>query len=322
MSEAPARHPGRRPFAAIWRHAPTIAWCVVAIGLLLRWTARDGWPLLHVVYYATPLPVLALLAAFAGVLHLRRRRRPLAVAGALAFVVLCALHVMTSCFPARSELAADPARAVRVVLWNVNRGMFGWSSLPERLARFDADLICLVESRRLDAHDRELQAALPEHTSHHLEGGLSVLVRGELRDAYRLDVAAGTAARVQVQLRATGEGIDLVLVDVPSNPFASRAPFFEQLASALGDGPQPQMLLGDFNTPRTSVCFDALRRDMRHAFEAVGCGFVETWPVILPVLDLDHVWLRTDVVPVACRYEAGWASDHAAVVVEAVLRAD
>src|SRR5690606_11965681 len=122
----------------------------------------------------------------------RRRPRPLAVAAVAALA--CA-----SCFLAGSVYRAAPSatldRDLRVALWNVARGSFGWDGLAEQLASFDADVICLVESKRLSQRDVELRRRLPGFDIAYRDGGLTILSRCGLRDVAELALPRGRALR-------------------------------------------------------------------------------------------------------------------------------
>jgi endonuclease/exonuclease/phosphatase (EEP) superfamily protein YafD len=108
----------------------------------------------------------------------------------------------------------------------------------------------------------------------------------------------------------------VVGVDVGANPLRPRGRAFEPLDALLARV-KPDLVLGDFNTPRDSVFFEAWRSaGYRHAFEAAGNGTDLTWPMPLPVLSLDHVWSGPRLAPRSCRHVGSWASDHRAVVAE------
>jgi len=285
---------------------PVVAVVSCLVGVGLRLTSRDGCPILAPVFYATPLPLVAGVAACATALAWRRRRRTVAAIGALVALGCASWFVATSRFAV--DVAQSQRGALRVALWNVARGTFGWSQLAEHLAGFDADVVCLVESRGLQLRDAELRQCLPGYTIAYADGGFTILSRVGLHDVQSFELPRGVALRAAV---GTSRRLDLVLVDVRSNPFGARGPSIATLRDSL-----PDLLLGDFNTPRTSVHFDAFRADYTHAFEQGGVGFVETWPWPVPALDLDHVWVRAPLRVKACRYERHWCSDHCAVIVD------
>lgn len=62
-----------------------------------------------------------------------------------------------------------------------------------------------------------------------------------------------------------------------------------------------------------------LRARYRHAFEVSGSGWAGSWPVPLPLLGLDQVWVDPRIVPThsALRWSA---SDHAALHVDLAVR--
>ncbi len=82
------------------------------------------------------------------------------------------------------------------------------------------------------------------------------------------------------------------------------------------------MLLGDFNTPVDSVWLSAIRARFDNAFEVAGNGILATWPLPLPVLALDQVWV-SDQLGVSCA-KIGWSmlSDHRPVFTEIRFEAD
>jgi endonuclease/exonuclease/phosphatase (EEP) superfamily protein YafD len=134
----------------------------------------------------------------------------------------------------------------------------------------------------------------------------------------------GIAVRLPVQgqyrrldVVAADQRLTLFIVDMRSNPFVSRRECLLQLAEdadALGD--RPLVVVGDFNTPSDSAHFDPLRIGHRHAFEASGSGYSATWPVPLPVLCLDHIWINRWVDVSKCRHDWSSASDHRPVLAE------
>lgn len=250
---------------------------------MVRLTVRDAVPVASTLFYATPPIVLALLFGVAAVFRPGRRR---AVAAAMAFA--CGVwHGATT-------YARAPQRAGEreIVLWNACRGKFGWD-VPR------GDIVCLVEGK--GAPD------LPGMARRDLGGGLVVFAREEIRSARLLDIDGGRAGVVEV-----GD-LTLVIVDIYPNPLRSRAPAFAALERELAGLRGRVIVLGDFNTPRDSVHFDAWRRQYVNAWEAAGAGFDATWPVPAPVLSIDQVWTNGPVA--ACAAEGTWVSDHRRVVV-------
>jgi endonuclease/exonuclease/phosphatase (EEP) superfamily protein YafD len=119
----------------------------------------------------------------------------------------------------------------------------------------------------------------------------------------------------QVRLEVGSGVLHVFLVDIPSDPLLYRRQPLEELAEVASQfNAEPVVMMGDFNTPADSLHFNALRNSFSHAFELHGDGYAATWPLPLPVLQLDHIWAnrRVDV----SRCIAGWSSssDHRPVM--------
>lgn len=70
-------------------------------------------------------------------------------------------------------------------------------------------------------------------------------------------------------------------------------------------------LAGDFNTPRGSRLLSPIAPGYRHAYAIAGHGWSYTWPTLLPVMSLDHLFVKEKAVALE-HYEIGssiW-SDH------------
>ena len=68
--------------------------------------------------------------------------------------------------------------------------------------------------------------------------------------------------------------------------------------------------MGDFNTPDDSILMEPLHAHCQLAFRERGSGYAATWPMPLPVLTLDQVWINSQVT--VAKSEYGWSldSDH------------
>ncbi len=99
-------------------------------------------------------------------------------------------------------------------------------------------------------------------------------------------------------------------LDVVADPEAPRAPGLRILAEKVR-ARQPDFLAGDFNTPRGSRLLSPIAAGYGHAYEIAGYGWSYTWPTLLPVMSLDHLFVKEAAVTLD-HYEIGssiW-SDH------------
>lgn len=300
-----------KPFRSLARRLPETCAGISLFTLLLRMTVRDRIPGLSTVYYATPLPVIALVLAAAGATAILQRRFRWAAVAGIGSVVVPILFLLTAYRGTTGE-SGD----LRGVLWNVSRGSRGWDQVASGLEKCDADLIALVEggARPAEGRDALFGRAMPGGDARWFAGGMGLAVRkGKIRSGVEYDLrGAGRAVVVAVDLPKGP--LEVVLVDLDPHPLRSRAPAFEALSRILGEVPVGnRLVLGDFNTPWESARFDDFRRSMTHAFDRSGNGFAPTWPLPIPVMELDHVWGR-GVKFSSCRHEDLGASDHLAVV--------
>lgn len=282
--------------------------CLVGVGV--RLSIRDSIDATGVVYYATPWPVLAALVMLvAGGLRLRnhsRWTRPVATVGLISLASWLFLSYSTSSTP---RLAPS---ALTCLSWNTDHGRAGWSRIAQTIRSEPADLVCLVEAGPTEpAHERFWQAAFPDHATGNLGSGILVLVRdGTIRQVGSGSID-GNARFRQFDVSCRGERLTVLVVDVRSTPWVSRRSALEKLVRLIKPlGDRPVLITGDFNTPSDSACFDTWRTPLKNAWEAAGNGFRPTWPVPLPMLDLDQCWGNRHVDFVHCR--GGWSSwsDH------------
>jgi endonuclease/exonuclease/phosphatase (EEP) superfamily protein YafD len=111
-----------------------------------------------------------------------------------------------------------------------------------------------------------------------------------------------------------GRQFTAVVIDVTSKlevhrrePLARVARLIEPLSRG------PVVVMGDFNTPTDSPHLAGIRARYRNAFEEAGYGSSATWPVPLPVLAIDQVWLGGAVQAQRAEHVASRWSDHQAV---------
>jgi len=268
---------------------------LAAGGLLLaaaviRLSVRDSLPATALVYYATPWPVqAALLVLVGGGLRLRNRSGWSAPVASTGLVMLVAWTISAHSTPENVGLRAN---TISCLTWNTDHGQAGWNRLAETIRGEETDLVCLVEAGGLGS-------------------GMLVLVKNGTVRQTRSGSLDGNARYRQFDVNCRGQSLVLVVVDVKSTPWISRQESLRQIADLVTAIPdRPVLVTGDFNTPTDSAWFDAWRPGLKNAWEQAGDGFRPTWPVPLPLLDLDQCWGNAHVVFVHCRAASSSRSDH------------
>jgi vancomycin resistance protein VanJ len=260
--------------------AATLSLAGAGLGLAIRLTLKDELPLVAVLYYALPWPVVAALVALAALLwaHAGRGRAAAAtarVAGAIAL-----------------GWGADVPRHepgdLRAQFWNVDR-LRGGRPLIESLRSEQADLIGIVEGRR---GPRFWRSAFPELDVAYPGRGIVLAARGRIESA-TLARFGRRSSVASFDVRVDGEPLRVHVVDLES-----------------------VLVMGDFNTPLDSVWLGPLRQGLSNPFETARADPLPTWPSPFPFVAIDQVWLdpRLEVTAARRRLDVG-LSDHARLVV-------
>ena len=291
---------------------------LVAAGVVVRVTLRDTFHWLAPLFYATPpgLLVLGALASCAAAWRLRSR----AIGGTSVVLLVAALAFAGRQFRSPGDVAhaATPSpRPLRGVLWNVEHGDGGWDRVAELARATDPDVVWVVEGPGPgDGGFAALARAFPEHTLRRCGGHLCVLVRGDADVVEERKVGAGGYRATLVRLRVLGREFESLVCDITSRPLVDRLPLLDLIRAWGESRAAPLLIVGDFNTPTESAGFDAWRAPFRHAFESAGTGWAPTWPMPVPVLEIDHVWTNAGIDVRRCEHGSTTASDHRPVELE------
>ena len=213
---------------------------------------------------------------------------------------------------------------MRVLFWNIGDRIWGMERVLDELRTVDADLIGLVEAGADSAEMKKFwQTSFPDHPFQVVKNGFVFLSRIPVSDHQSGTLTQmGIFERLSLKIdRESGAKLFVYLVDINSDIMKSRKGALLELAnrvSAIND--QPILVLGDFNTPSDSVHFRPLRKYLRNSFEVAGDGYMATWPLPLPVLDLDSIWLNDRIAAVVSENRWTWVSDHRPVVTEILVK--
>lgn len=277
---------------------------------ILRFTLRDSVQELAPLFYGAPMPVIA-TSAVVGWLILRKESWRLKWgSGLIALIQLAGLG-------AEWHTATPEPAPIKLGFWNVGGGKLGWDGVTDTIKAWDADIVGLAESNLNSDFDDPL--ARRRFWVDRFEG-LNVIrfPRGmRLVTKYPGDeIGRGRLGRHSnygvARLKIENQDVYVVMADLLSGPTLPRRPAFFELDKVLKTLPTdaPIILMGDMNTPTNSVHIDQLRKTYRNAFEEKGNGFYHSWPMPLPVLPLDQIWVNDRVEVGSCELEWTARSDH------------
>lgn len=265
-----------------------LIWVIVSAGALCHATVADSVPACAPLFYATPWPLLLVLTAFEAASWKRNRiLGPVFLAATLAL----AITWYARCYEHPAP-AAGKEPGARVFYWNAARGIFGSRLVLDEIQSANADIIGLVEAPRKTPDD--WASALKGYQMRSLAGGMFCAVRGRIHTVRFFSPGNGAWCNL-LSVSVGSDSFDVALVDIPASLRAPRGQILTKLWSQLKTANQSRLIvMGDFNTPYESTHFLPFREGLHHAFGEAGSGFRATWPVPLPVLALDHVWLGRD----------------------------
>lgn len=308
----------------------SIAW---VLAIIVRLTVRDsGGTISTLIFYMSPLMLLSVGAALITGVTLWVRWYRLALiwllltlfSGVWCYQAQFQTHVVSSQLPAANQFP------LRVLFWNIGDRIWSVETMVQEVKRIDADLVAFVEAESYTQGDRDFwKRTFPEYPCQEGQDGFLLLSR--LPCTSRVSGSLGRMGRYLKVSLLPVEGIKVnanapppitaCLVDINSDVFRSRQEALQKLANLVAENAaQPVLILGDFNTPGDSVHFQPLRKLCRNSFEEAGNGYNATWPLPLPVLALDGIWVNPFVEVGASENLWTWYSDHRPVVVDLILR--
>ena len=272
------------------------------------------------------LPLLPIALA-AALLDLARRGRSIPRARFVLMVVALAAAVwsfgqMTGRGP---DLRRSPAPPLTVLQWNTQWGGPGgdptWALTADAIAAQAPDIVVLNEAPTgpaLDQLCRRLGRTWTIAWRENAPGSpywYRIAVASRWRVVLEREVSVPNGAAIAVLIEPPdAPPLRVLAVDGVSDPRVPRTP----MLSAVLDYCRLQshanrpidVIAGDFNTVSTSVGFDHYERNYFRLASGRCTGWRGTFPSVLPLYDIDHIWLGPRLRPVSCRMLSSGSTDH------------
>jgi vancomycin resistance protein VanJ len=298
-------------FRVAWISAAWISVPLLICGLVVRLSVKDDVDRFAVFYYATPWPVLTAMAAICLVYWWRRPRLRWVTLPVFAFCVT--MFIVRCCAFGPIN---DAPESFRIAYWNVARPVWRLDKILPQADLLHADFAVFGEHRK--------GTQTPPQWAAHFAGRFVLPLARELllvapSEVKRIDGGSlGGVGGCQIcRAVVNGREIFLLMVDFSPTLERSRSPAFDRLFQIIDAySEKPLIVIGDFNTPADSVYFDRLRKRLTSAFDAAGHGYAATWPMPLPVLQLDHIWTNKHLRVLRCEHHTSLYSDHRAVTAD------
>lgn len=179
---------------------------------------------------------------------------------------------------------SQPAR-YRVCHWNILSGKRGWTRSIAELRTRKADLYLLSETPR----GRNAKFVAKDFGGDHSVlrfGRLAAVSRFPLDELTWL-VNTSTLELARFSWELPERTLRVFMVDMTSEIGITRDGPLRTILEFI-EKEQPDLILGDFNSPRRSLALQSLPSGYRHAHESVGRGFGYSWPEPVPLLAIDQ----------------------------------
>lgn len=282
---------------------------------VIRYWPRDGIQALAPIFYASPPAVSTGMAILAWLLVRKRGRRLLKWSTGLLSVGLIALLISD-----RPSHQQEP-QSLKLGFWNIASGGLSWDGITDRIKSWDAEIIGLAESNQnlrfddLWVRRKYWLERFPGYNIVRFPRGMRLLSKYPAELVSEGKLGKGSNFGV-AKLDVDGLPLYVVMADLLSHPTLPRAPSFDSLTEILAELPEgaPVIVMGDMNTPARSIHLDTLRKTFRNTFEERGNGFYHSWPMPLPVLSLDQVWINKRIHVGSCELQWTLHSDHRPMV--------
>lgn len=283
---------------------------VFFILIIIHFVIKDRFHLLSVFFYACPLPLIILFGFCIIVMFYKQK----IVCYTLGTILLTmSLYFSLHYFGSAAKIDAAPTR--HLLLWNVAQNKpLPTDILIKHIQESHAEIVALVEAQHVSKEDKEiLRNALPDYQFRTLYGTMLIGVKGTIdeivfqdaSDVYKFNYLTTTINQKQVRI---------LLADIYAGPLLNK----EIPLGIIRDFTKKHkvdVLLGDFNTPYESVFFKDFKSDFK-SFHAYSSGMTATWPVPIPVMEIDQIWLDNALQPIELQKFCYGVSDHKLLIAE------
>ena len=275
-------------------------------------------------------PGAALSAVLSGV-ALSARPGP----GRVVLAALCAGATVVAAAGLAPRFSSSPAPAggteVTVLTLNVRLGQGDPAAILEASREADVVVLAEVTAPQVEALDR---LGFAERFPHRHEGrlpaeggaGTGVWSRWPVTSTERLTRAVSHQSwRTTIAVPDLEEALTVVAVH-PARPYHGSDRWLREQRALQAALPTsgPRVVLGDFNAVASHPTQRALRRDgWASAVEQTGSGWVPTYPAgdprVPPLIDIDHVYVSSDVHATGLRTVRVPGADHLGLLATLVV---
>jgi endonuclease/exonuclease/phosphatase (EEP) superfamily protein YafD len=263
------------------------------LAIIVHFTIKDTFYISGLLFYATPLPLIAL-----GLLFLLLFVKAYARKYYVIFAFIIAIIWFNRSYTSSPEVATE--NSLEIVLWNGYRISNFEDAFSENKSIPDVMVI-------IECDEGEYQKIKAKYPNYHFE-----LTEKQVGIFSKTPINIHTNVKTKdhvVVVHFSTNNTNFYAIDVSSDLRHFRKPMLKSILSEVKTEDKT-IILGDFNTPFESLFFKNFKKNYQHAFTEKGNGFRETWFWNFPILVLDHIWLSHDLEILKTQKISTWKSDH------------
>lgn len=205
--------------------------------------------------------------------------------------------------------AQRPPGSIRVLHWNTAHGVLGVERIVRTMVADRPDIVLISEPPRPDMISDIAYHALDMEFIFS-DAGMSLASHYPIKYLGTIDLPASAGWHALVE---TDSGpVEFAAIDIVSRPELYRQPIMNKLAAWIDARTNniPLVVMGDFNTPHDAASMRPVRNQLQFAYSLGGRGWPYTWPVPLPVYNIDHMWVSHDITVHDYNLKVARYSDH------------
>lgn len=279
--------------------------------VIVHFIIKDRIYGLSTVFYAFPLPIIGVFGLIVTLLFYSRK--PYFY---LLFILLLGMTIyfFGHYFGAAHKDSSQKSNS-HILFWNVAQSQ----PLPndviiKYIKEYKPEIVALAEAFQVSESDlNTLKIAFPQYQFKILYGSMLIGVLGNINDvqfqaseeAYKFNYIAATINQKPVYI---------MIADVYASPLLNK----EIPLGIIHDFCKKHhvdVLIGDFNTPYESIFFKEYEFNF-NSFHPYSIGMTSTWPLPIPVIEIDQIWLAKSYQPLKLEKFCHKNSDHKLLIAE------
>ncbi|MGB0981891.1 MAG: endonuclease/exonuclease/phosphatase family protein [Winogradskyella sp.] len=272
--------------------------------LLVHFGFKDYFYVSGIIFYAFPLPILILGITIICTLFFSSKI--IRYSSLLLIGLLLLLWFKNYYF---NYNIADIKSKHSIVLWNIaeekNKNL---DYLKQKIKIEEPETLLFVEAFHNVRDSAYFYSQLKSYNVKCLAGSIIVASKHKI-DYVKYVKEVSNFKFCHIKLHSEKKPLEIIIVDVYARPTHNRKDALHKIIS-YAELNNIDIIAGDFNTPYESVHFNTYE-DNYQSLRKFQNGFSATWPFGLPLLELDQIWIKKSLKPIALKKHKTINSDHA-----------